>query len=191
MRADLACDHSVRRKLDLPGSGRHAVPADGACRTLLAPPPAAGSDQQKTEVAEVLHLQQTASKERLQQVVRHDRHEGSELWLPTLGPIGFDLSKLTAAAEMLDAVLRERYAAADVIKVYHGGRWPWTFDDNIGLRRGPQEWLQGPFLSQRPWHSGLRAGQCSGPSDAEQGPDHHGSRRGLCREPDVLRRSFA
>lgn len=110
---------------------KYLSPADLDPVTLLAPPPADGSNQQKSEVAEVLHLQQTASKERLDQAVWDDRHESSELWLPTLGPIGFDLSKLPATAEMLDAVLRERDAAADVVKVYYGRLRPWTFDDNI------------------------------------------------------------
>lgn len=110
---------------------KYLNPEDLEPTTLLAPPPADGSDQQKAEVAEVLHLQQTASKERLDQAVWDDRHESSELWLPTLGPVGFDLTKLPATAEMLDAVMRERDAAADVVKVYYGRRRPWTFDANI------------------------------------------------------------
>jgi acid phosphatase (class A) len=48
-----------------------------------------------------------------------------------LGPVGFDLSKLPATAAMLDAVLHERDAAADVVKVYYGRRRPWTFNDDI------------------------------------------------------------
>lgn len=99
--------------------------------TLLAPPPADGSDQQKAEVAEVLHMQQTASKQRLDQAVWDDRHESAELWIPTLGPSGFDLTKLPATAAMLDAVLHERDAAADVVKVYYGRKRPWTFNDQI------------------------------------------------------------
>ena len=99
--------------------------------TLLPPPPADGSDQQMGEVAEVLHMQQTASKERLDQAVWDDRHESSELWIPTLGPVGFDLTKLPATAAMLDAVLHERDAAANVVKVYYGRRRPWTFNDDI------------------------------------------------------------
>jgi len=110
---------------------KYLSPDDLNPATLLAPPPADGSDQQKSEVEEVLHLQQIASKERLDQAVWDDRHESAELWLPTLGPIGFDLSKLPATAAMLDAVMAERDAAADVVKVYYGRRRPWTFSDNI------------------------------------------------------------
>lgn len=119
----------------LPQTPNHVLkflaPDDLDPTTLLAPPPVDGSDQQQSEVMEVLHLQQTASKERLDQAVWDDRHESSELWLPTLGPIGFDLSKLPATAAMLDAVLHERDAAADVVKVYYGRRRPWTFNDDI------------------------------------------------------------
>jgi acid phosphatase (class A) len=99
--------------------------------TLLPPPPADGSDDQKAEVAEVLRMQQTASQARLDQAVWDDRHESAELWLPTLGPSGFDLTKLPATAAMLDAVQHERDAAADVVKVYYGRRRPWTFNQDI------------------------------------------------------------
>ncbi|MET3901418.1 acid phosphatase (class A) [Devosia sp. UYZn731] len=120
---------------ELPMAPKHVLhylsPEDIDPITLLPPPPADGSDQQKGEVAEVLHMQQTASKERLDQAVWDDRHESSELWIPTLGPIGFDLTKLPATAAMLDAAMSERDAAADVVKVYFGRSRPWTFDDNI------------------------------------------------------------
>lgn len=112
---------------------KYLAPEDLDPVTLLPPPPADGSDQQKAEVAEVLNLQQTATKERLDQAVWDDRHESSELWIPTLGPIGFDLTKLPATAAMLDAVLAERDAAADVVKVYFGRKRPWTFNENISV----------------------------------------------------------
>ena len=119
----------------LPMTPKHVLkylsPADLDPATLLAPPPPDGSEQQKAEVAEVLRMQQAASKERLDQAVWDDRHESSELWIPTLGPIGFDLTKLPATAAMLDAVLAERDAAADVVKVYYGRRRPWTFNQDI------------------------------------------------------------
>ncbi|MDL2401297.1 phosphatase PAP2 family protein [Rhizobium mayense] len=110
---------------------KYLSPDDLDPATLLAPPPADGSDQQKAEVAEVLRMQQAASQARRDQAVWDDRHESSELWIPTLGPIGFDLTKLPATAAMLDAVLHERDAAADVVKVYFGRRRPWTFNDDI------------------------------------------------------------
>lgn len=112
---------------------QYLLPADIDPVTLLPPPPADGSDQQKAEVGEVFRMQQTASKDRLDEAVWDDRHESSELWIPTLGPIGFDLTKLPATAAMLDAVLHERDAAADVVKVYYGRRRPWTFDKNISV----------------------------------------------------------
>jgi acid phosphatase (class A) len=110
---------------------KYIAPDDLNPATLLAPPPADGSDQQKGEVAEVLHMQQTASAARRNQAVWDDRHENSELWIPTLGPSGFDLAKLPATAAMLDAVMAEREAAADVAKVYFDRRRPWTFNDAI------------------------------------------------------------
>jgi acid phosphatase (class A) len=110
---------------------KYLSPEDLDPTTLLPPPPADGSDQQKAEVAEVLRMQEAASKERLDQAVWDDRHESSELWIPTLGPIGFDLTKLPATAAMLDAVLHERDAAADVVKVYYGRKRPWTFNQDI------------------------------------------------------------
>jgi len=112
---------------------KYLAPEDLDPTTLLPPPPTDGSDQQKAEVAEVLRMQQGATKERLDQAVWDDRHESSELWIPTLGPIGFDLTKLPATAAMLDAVLAERDAAADVVKVYYGRKRPWTFDQNISV----------------------------------------------------------
>lgn len=121
----------------LPQEPKHTLkyldPRDLDPVTLLAPPVADGSDQQKAEVEEVLHFQQTATKERLDQAVWDDRHESAEMWIPTLGPIGFDLTKLPATAAMLDAVMAERDAAADVVKVYYGRKRPWTFNDNISV----------------------------------------------------------
>jgi len=122
---------------DLPMTPKHVLaylsPADLDPVTLLPPPPADGSDQQKAEVEEVLRMQQTASQDRLNQAVWDDRNESSALWIPTLGPIGFDLTKLPATAAMLDAVMAERDAGADVVKVYFGRSRPWTFNDNISV----------------------------------------------------------
>jgi acid phosphatase (class A) len=110
---------------------KYLSPDDLDPTTLLPPPPADGSDQQKAEVLEVLQMQEGASKDRLDQAIWDDRHESSELWIPTLGPIGFDLTKLPATSAMLEAVLHERDAAADVVKVYYGRRRPWTFNQDI------------------------------------------------------------
>jgi len=110
---------------------KYLSPNDIDPAMLLAPPPADGSDQQKSEVAEVLHMQQIASPARRNQAVWDDRHENADLWLPTLGPVGFDLTKLPATARMLDAVMDEREAAADIVKVYFNRRRPWTFNDTI------------------------------------------------------------
>ena len=107
------------------------APADINPATLLAPPPVDGSDEQKAEVLEVLHMQQNATKSRRDQAVWDDRHESSDLWEPTLGSSGFDLARLPATAAMLEAVRQEREAAADVVKVYFNRRRPWTFDDTI------------------------------------------------------------
>jgi acid phosphatase (class A) len=104
---------------------------------LLPAPPADGSYQQKAEVLEVLRMQQTATQARRNQAVWDDRHESSEMWLPTLGPIGFNLPKLPATAAMLDAVLRERDAAADIVKIYFNRRRPWTFNDAIQVCEAP------------------------------------------------------
>ncbi len=60
------------------------------------------------------------------------------LWLPdALGPIGFNLPKLPATAAMLDAVLHERDAAADIVKIYFNRRRPWTFNDAIQVCEAP------------------------------------------------------
>jgi acid phosphatase (class A) len=121
----------------LPQQPKHVLkyldPRDIDPVTLLAPPETDGSDQQKAEVLEVLRMQETATPERLDQAVWDDRHESSEMWIPTLGPIGFDLTKLPATAAMLDAVMAERDAAADVVKVYFGRKRPWTFNGDIAV----------------------------------------------------------
>ena len=110
---------------------KYLSPDDLKPATLLAPPPADGSDQQKGEIAEVLHMQQIATPARRNQAVWDDRHEDSQLWIPALGPSGFDLAKLPATAAMLDAVMDEREAAVDIVKVYFDRRRPWTFNDAI------------------------------------------------------------
>jgi acid phosphatase (class A) len=110
---------------------KYLSPDDLNPATLLAPPPANGSDQQKAEVSEVLHMQQIATQARRNQAIWDDRHENSQLWIPTLGPSGFDLAKLPATMAMLDAVMDEREAAADIFKVYFDRRRPWTFNDAI------------------------------------------------------------
>ncbi len=110
---------------------KYLSPDDLDPATLLPPPPVDGSDQQKAEVDEVLHMQQAATQLRRDQAVWDDRHENSDLWMPALGPTGFDLARLPATAAMLNAVMDEREAVADLAKVYFNRRRPWTFNDKI------------------------------------------------------------
>lgn len=71
---------------------------------------------------------------------------------------------------VLDAVLRERDVAADVVKVYYGRLRPWTFSDNIQVCEAAGK--NGSKVRSYPSGHGTLAyapGHRSGPSDADKG----------------------
>ena len=96
---------------------------------LLAPPPAEGSVQQLTELAEVHRLIRVRSPERLAQAIWDDQHENVSIYAATLGP-AFDLTKLPATAALLAAVDAERKKAEDA-KAFFKRKRPWAFDATV------------------------------------------------------------
>ena len=103
---------------------------------LLPPPPADGSDRQKTELAELRHYQDTRSGGMLDQALWDDEHENASLFISVLGP-KFNLATLPQTARLIAIVENDETVAAGVAKkAFHRHR-PWIFDDTlVGCPRG-------------------------------------------------------
>lgn len=97
---------------------------------LLPAPVKDGSDQQKSELAEVQRVYKSRSPERRAQAEWDDKHESVELFFATLGP-AFDLSKLPATAKLMAVVDNEQSVAANIAKRYFLRNRPWAIDPSL------------------------------------------------------------
>ena len=103
---------------------------------LLPPPPADGSDRQRTELAELRHYQDTRTGGQLDQALWDDAHENATLFISVLGP-KFDLAALPETAKLIAIVENDEVIAASAAKkAFHRHR-PWIFDETlVGCPRG-------------------------------------------------------
>ena len=97
---------------------------------ILPPPPADGSEAQKSDLAEIQHLYRIRSPERLAQAQWDDTHESSVLFAGVLGP-AFDLARLPRTAELLALVENEEEAAAKMAKKHFRRNRPWAIDPSL------------------------------------------------------------
>jgi acid phosphatase (class A) len=97
---------------------------------LLPPPPAAGSPQAETELAEVKHYQATATPAQLALAKSDNDNENGTIYAGVLGP-GWDLTKLPATAKMLGDVTGSEGGFTNAPKAaFHRDR-PWVVDPSI------------------------------------------------------------
>jgi acid phosphatase (class A) len=90
---------------------------------LLPPPPQDESDAQKKEMAAVMKLIQTRSKERYAQAKWDALHEDPTPFAAAIGP-SFDLSKLPATAKLLSDVLNDQTIATSRAKDFFKRKFP-------------------------------------------------------------------
>lgn len=127
---------AVASAADAPAAPRppktlHVLTADQVDPGKLLPPPVKdGSDQQKSELAEVQRLYKARTPARRAQAEWDDKHETVELFFATLGP-GFDLKKLPATAKVMATVDNEQSVAANIAKRYFLRNRPWAIDPSL------------------------------------------------------------
>jgi acid phosphatase (class A) len=97
---------------------------------LLPPPPPEGSDQQKAELAELRHLQETRTPSEFALANWDNLHEDPSAFAPTLGP-AFDMASLPATAHLLEIVRREESAAKKQAKTRFQRLRPWMLDAGL------------------------------------------------------------
>ncbi|PTS83186.1 MULTISPECIES: phosphatase PAP2 family protein [unclassified Caulobacter] len=99
-------------------------------RRLLPPPAMDGSDAQKAELAELHRIIANATPERAAQAQWDDDHEDPSAYAATVGA-GFDLTRLTATAEVLGIVQNDASIAASAGKKTFQRKRPWVLDATI------------------------------------------------------------
>ena len=98
--------------------------------TLVPPPPAAGSVQAQTELAEVKHYQAIATPAQLALAKSDSENENGTIYAVVLGP-AWDLTKLPATAKVLDDVTGSEDGFTTAPKAaFHRDR-PWVVDPSI------------------------------------------------------------
>jgi acid phosphatase (class A) len=109
----------------------HVLTAEQVDPSKLLPPPVKdGSDQQKSELAEVQRQYKARTPARHAQAEWDDKHESVELFFATLGP-SFDLKKLPATAKVMATVDNEQSVVANIAKRYFLRNRPWAIDPSL------------------------------------------------------------
>ena len=97
---------------------------------LLPPPPAAGSPQAQTELAEVKQYQANATPEQRALAKSDSENENGTIYAAVLGP-AWDLSKLPATSKLLADVTGSEDGFTSAPKVYFHRDRPWIVDSSI------------------------------------------------------------
>ena len=112
----------------LPALSAHAAPLALDPARLLPPPPAAGSPQAQSEVAELHAIANRATPEMVK-AAKHDADdERPDLFNDVLG---FDVTATPATAKLLDEVMKAQGANASAAKKFFHRDRPWIVDSSI------------------------------------------------------------
>jgi acid phosphatase (class A) len=103
-------------------------PAQFDAAQLLPPPPAAGSPQAQSEVAELHAIAGRATPDMLAAAKRDADDERPDLFNSVLG---FDVMASPATAKLLDEVMQQQSAAAGAAKKFFHRDRPWIVDSSI------------------------------------------------------------
>ncbi|MGC1303155.1 MAG: phosphatase PAP2 family protein [Caulobacteraceae bacterium] len=97
---------------------------------LLPPPPPEGSEVQKTELAELHHLQATRTPEEFARAKWNADHEDASAFASAMGP-KFDLAALPATARLLTEVRNEQASISKLAKQEFHRTRPFVVDAAI------------------------------------------------------------
>jgi acid phosphatase (class A) len=97
---------------------------------ILPPPPASGSQQARTEIAELRRLSRSRWPEAFATAVRYDKDESGDTFADAIGP-GFDLAKLPDTAKMLSDILSVETALTKPAKEHFARDRPWIADPSL------------------------------------------------------------
>jgi acid phosphatase (class A) len=106
------------------------VESDVDPRKLLPPPPADGSDEQRTELAALVDIVKTRTPARYAQALWDDEHADASIFATAIGA-GFDPAKLPATVELLALVKSEQAIAGDTAKNFFKRTRPWAIERSI------------------------------------------------------------
>lgn len=112
-------------------AGAHAAllaPAEIDASQLLPPPPVAGSDRAKAEVAELHAIAASSSADLMEEARRDDGDEKPDLFNAALG---FDITALAATNKLLTDVAKEEGTDSKPAKAYFHRDRPWIVDPSI------------------------------------------------------------
>lgn len=111
----------------LGGMAQAATPEIDASR-LLPPPPMAGSDAAKAEIAELHAIAASSSADLLEKARRDDGGEKPDMFNAALG---FDVTALPLTAKLLSEVTKQEALASKAAKSYFHRDRPWIVDASI------------------------------------------------------------
>ena len=103
-------------------------PAEIDAAHLLPPPPAAGSNRAKSELAELHAIASASGPAEIEAAKRDDADEKPDLFNAALG---FDVAALPATSKMLNDVLQEEDIDSKTAKAYFHRDRPWIVDASI------------------------------------------------------------
>ncbi len=112
-------------------AGPHILPLEAVDPQRLLPPPAAdGSEIQKTELAELRHIQATRTPEQFARAQWNAKHEDASAFVSAMGP-KFDLAALPATARLLQDARTEQASISKLAKQEFHRTRPFVADPAI------------------------------------------------------------
>jgi acid phosphatase (class A) len=134
--------------LATPALGVAQVPAVGPVQidpaTILPPPPAEGSAQQRAELDELRDIQAARTPDRLAQAQWDDAHEDATAFASVIGA-AFDLKVLPKTSAFLAQVQSAQAKLASQAKAYFHRARPFVVDSNlVGCSRGTKPYTSYP-----------------------------------------------
>ena len=110
---------------------KYLNPADVAAETLLPPPVADGSPQQKGELAELQGLAKSRTGARLEQARFDDVTIDGRIFQSAVQ--GFEIANLPATAALLQTVKREANTVSHAAKEHFDRKRPYEFDASLNV----------------------------------------------------------
>ena len=118
-----------------PDALHYLTPTQVAPDHILAAPPAAGSPEERAELAEVRSIGQSATPERIAQARNDGEHEDPGVFADAAGR---DLARLPATARLLGIVAEEAEGAAEIAKAHFVRARPAAIDPTLARCTTPK-----------------------------------------------------
>lgn len=110
---------------------KYLNPADVAAATILPPPVADGSQEQREELAELQAVAKARRDERLKLARFDDENINAEIFRSAI--TGFDPAKLPLTAKLLDTAKRESSLVSHMAKLHFDRKRPYEFDPALNV----------------------------------------------------------